>query len=319
MNPTVASLVRDENGGTNLALDDGVTNLNVFWVTVEGPIGAGKTEFIKVLEKGLKEQFGQNRVFVLFENVQKLLDSGLFQLYQKDPVKYAWRFQVNFFHTRTKDFLDCWENVIQPTVRKTYNPEQDVFMGGELYKKIIIVTERCIFSDVIFMDVQYALGNVTFDEYEEYMSLNKMWTRLYPVKPNLVLYCKPGYDVDTIIDKCQERIQERNRDSEKHLVTKDYNAMVLFQHDEVFDSENITGADGFRYTDSAIFGAKVRIVHMDTTENYRDDERVALKKSKEVINHVETHWQRQKAPCICCSSDDEESPIEKLKRDLDKK
>jgi len=291
MNKSIGSTVVDnfEQGkGCTITLDDGKTVLHIFWVTIEGPIGAGKSELIKVVETRLCDHFGKDRVYTLPENVAALLKSGLFQRYQKDPSRYAYQFQTKFFHTRTKDFLECWDTITQQ-VQTTHDPVHDNVHGGKIHKKVVLVTERSIFSDVIFMNVQQQCGNVDDDEYTDYLDLNSMWRLLYPIKPNLVIYCRPGADDDTIVNTCHERVVRRARDSELDLVDKNYNATVLREHDKMFNG-GVTPAQ---------LGIEVPVVLFDTTENYKDDHRIAMKKSGEVLSHINERWR----PQIACAGE----------------
>ncbi len=262
-----------------VTLADG-QRIDVCWVTIEGPIGAGKTELANVLLPHLKTTFGENRVFFLKENIEELMESGLFQDYQRKPKKWCYEFQTACFEIRTRDFLANWP-VMLDAVGGSESPCDAVGQP----KKVLLLSERCILSDAAFMQVQWLAGNCTERTLRTYMNLNARWRMLYPIEPSLVLYCRAGSDPASIIALCDERIKERGRDSEEELVKPAYNMLVLKRHDEVFGDPDGTAQFSSRLDGRAML-LVVPVVMIDTRENYRDDGRVALKKSQEITNHI---------------------------------
>jgi len=119
------------------------------------------------------------------------------------------------------------------------------------------------------------------------LKLNIKWRALYKgVAPGLVVYCRPGpvqqAQTSEIIGICQRRIKERARDAEEKLVTPEYNQKVLEEHDRVFGQGSpLAFSEGFGHR-----ALSIPIVIVDTTENYRDDPRVALKKSGELLHLI---------------------------------
>lgn len=100
---SIGSTVLHELSGGNVSkvlLSDG-TVLEVFWVTVEGVIGAGKSTLIEKLLPRFRAIFGENRVFFVPENEQ-LLKSQLFNDYCADPKRWAYQFQTVCFNRRTE-------------------------------------------------------------------------------------------------------------------------------------------------------------------------------------------------------------------------
>jgi len=246
--------------------------LDVFWVSIEGPIGAGKSTLMEKLRGQLQAYYGEHNVVLMPENIDKLMQSGLFQEYQKDPKRWAYLFQTKMFHHRTIEFM-IELHQLEKTAQATS------MLGGwwgkdAKKKKVVVITERSIMSGEAFMNVQRRCGNVTDMEYDTYMDMHQMWKSLNPVHPSLIIYCTPGVDKDKIVDTCQERIVERDRDSEKELVTKAYNKVVLEEH------ENLFGGGAF----------PIPVMRVDTTENYKSDDRIAMKKSAEVLDAINKHW-----------------------------
>lgn len=244
----------------------------VFWVDVEGIIGAGKTELMRILVPRLKEEFGVDYVMCVPEDVEVLLKSGLFQKYQQNPERFAYQFQTMFFHTRTMTFLTEWDKLCKRM--------SSLIEEGDHEKTIVIVSERSILSDAVFMDVQYEQCNVTWDEWNDYRQLNAMWTRLYPVRPGAIIYCRPGGSDQDIINEADRRIKERAREAEEKLVNKDYNGVVHAMHEAVF------GKETYSYQVDGEGTKEIPVIHFDTTANYRDNADVALRASTNLSTQI---------------------------------
>lgn len=245
--------------------------LDVFWVSVEGPIGAGKSTLMARLQDTLGLFFGPANVVLLSENIDELLQSGLFQEYQKDPKRWAYLFQTKMFDFRTDEFLQA----LKPLQERAKQAQaQGPLLLIQPQQRVVIITERSIMSGEVFMNVQQRQGNVNAHEYETYMAMHAKWKQLYPVHPSLIIYCTPGTDSARIVDVCQERIRERARDAEEALVTRAYNTLLLEEHERMF------GGGAF----------PVPVMRVDTTENYKTDERIALKKSGEVLEAIKKYW-----------------------------
>ena len=252
----------------------------VFWVTIEGPIGAGKTELTKVLVPRLEAEFGKDRIFFVPEPIEELMQDGLFQRYQRDPARWAFEFQTTCFDLRTDYFNAGWDAMCEKLAQQGRVP-QDGLSGR---KTAILISERSIVSDTCFMRVQYRQGHCDEDTLNRYLKLNAKWRALYKgIAPGLVIYCRAGADMDKIVDLCQQRIHERKREAEEDLVTPEYNRCVLEEHERLFGPAHgaIFFASGFAKEVLAI-----PVITVDTTENYRDDPSVALKKSGELLDVI---------------------------------
>jgi len=89
------------------------------------------------------------------------------------------------------------------------------------------------------------------------------------------------------VDLCQQRIRERKREAEEDLVTPEYNGLVLREHDRLFlQPGSVFVVKGFVGGGPFQDPLAIPVVVVDTTENYRDDSRLALKKSSELLNHI---------------------------------
>jgi deoxyadenosine/deoxycytidine kinase len=288
MNASIGSRVTEQcktvKSGTPIRMSSDAEpnqSVSVLWVDVEGVIGVGKSTLMGVLMPRLRKEFGENRVFEVPENVGELMRSNLFQKYCRKPKKYAYEFQTMFFHARTEDFLAQWAR-IEEDVAESTSPFDYISDDG-VEKRVIILSERSILSDSIFMRVQFEQGHVKQRQLDNYAKLNGMWRSLYPVAPGLVIYCRAE------IPLCQKRIVERHRDGEEALVTESYNTAVLEQHEKVFGN----GATVARFhMGRDLDWFFVPVVAFDTTENYRDDELVRLKKSTEILSHIKDNLSR---------------------------
>jgi deoxyadenosine/deoxycytidine kinase len=206
----------------------------------------------------------------LEENIDSLMESGLFQKYQKDPKRWAYLFQTKMFDLRTDEFL----NTISKLQGSIMTSRAALLKAFAEDRRVVIITERSIMSGEVFMNVQQRQGHVDATEYDTYMTMHAKWKHLYPVHPSLVIYCTPGKESSQIVDVCQDRIRERARDAEEELVTRAYNTILLEEHERMF------GGGAF----------PIPVMRMDTTENYKTDERIALKKSGEVLEAIKVHW-----------------------------
>ena len=275
----IQSQVALDNGLVTVTLDNGQV-VRVLWVTLEGPIGAGKTELTKVMVPALEKEYGSDAIFYVAEPIDELMATGLFQDYQHDPHRWAFEFQTTCFDMRTDYFRRAWDRMLLKL-----GEGSPLFDRNRKPKTVILLSERSIVSDVCFMKVQRACNHVSEDTLQRYLNLNSKWRELYKgARPGLVIYCRPGTgDSLETLNVCQARIRERNREAEQELVTRGYNGMVLDAHNQVFGKDAVFFPSGFGQRE-----LKIPVVSVDTTENYRDDERVALKKSGELLQHIRT-------------------------------
>lgn len=267
-------------------------HIKVFWMSVEGVVGTGKTELLKIIIDQLVSIHGDQLVLCVPENIEELQErgtpfvspppqdltpcvyfKGIFQRCNSDPKKHAFHFQCMFFHTRTRMFQKLWRERVA-LLKERCN---SVDLSG---KTLYIVSERSIISDCIFAHVNHERGNLNDDEIVSYLSLNAMWKEMYPIHPSLFLYCKTGYNREESINICDARIDERGRPSEKELVTPEYNGCVYDAHEDVF-SEGTCFID---MGDDKVY--HVPVTQFCTKANYRDDDRIALKSSTDIWERI---------------------------------
>ncbi len=151
-------------------------------IAVDGVIAAGKTTFIKQLQEHLQRKFEDKKVIVYLEPIEKW--GSLLSNFYKDPSKYGFAFQLNVI-------LD-----------------KIVFLK-KVEKEQIVILERSLLGDSVFMRNLYESGKVSFEEYEVYMNALHIFLQdenTYPLNLNLFL--------QTDIDLCMKRIEKRGRECE---------------------------------------------------------------------------------------------------------
>jgi deoxyadenosine/deoxycytidine kinase len=222
-----------------------------FWVVVDGPIGGGKTTLLEKLIPALIRDY--NTTFVK-EDIDGMMQEGIFQLSQESPSRWNWTAQVLWFIKRTKGFLEAWD-------------------GGAKDAEII-VSERSILSDPIFMAMQKDLGDL--DDVREprwYSMVHETWMKLYPIKPSLIVYCCPKGSLYDKVCICQERVKERNRPSEVERVTPEYSRVNIRHYQTRMGSEE--SPEG------------IPILHVDSRKNYRDDLKTSQSVTQRIIECIE--------------------------------
>lgn len=167
------------------------------WISIEGIIGAGKTTLV--------DKYRDNEIIVIDEPVQEWVDSGILELMYKEPQIYNFPAQCHFFHTRIKAF------------RQSYQP-------GKL-----ILTDRSVYTDILFWNTQLALGRVDPTLHSIYLDMWKEWQNLLPMRyPSSFVYLRPS------LEKCMEQVGKRARMEESAVVDESYQRELLKQHDAVF-------------------------------------------------------------------------------------
>ena len=149
---------------------------------LEGNIGSGKTTIMKIISNHFKDvEFIEEPV----KQWQNLGGMNLLDSFYSDPKR--WGFSFEFFSMLTKI--------------------EALLKAAESDKPIIII-ERSIFSNRVFMDLSKELGKL--DTMEYCMLINTYNFYLAHVYPQIsgVIY------LDTPVDECIKRITRRNRGEE---------------------------------------------------------------------------------------------------------
>ena len=149
---------------------------------LEGNIGAGKTTIMKIIGNYFTSvEFVEEPV----KQWQNLGGMNLLDAFYTDPQR--WGFSFEFYSMLTK---------IQAVLNAANSDKQ------------VIVIERSILSNKIFMDLSHELGKLSDMEYK--MLLTTFDFYLLHVYPQLsgIIY------LDTPVDECIKRITKRNRGEE---------------------------------------------------------------------------------------------------------
>ena len=164
---------------------------------LEGNIGSGKTTIMKIISNHFKDvEFIEEPV----KQWQNLGGMNLLDSFYSDPKR--WGFSFEFFSMLTKI--------------------EALLKAAESDKPIIII-ERSIFSNKVFMDLSKELGKL--DTMEYCMLINIYNFYLAHVYPQIsgIMY------LDTPVEECIKRMEERGRKEEKSI-----KADYLTQLDEHF-------------------------------------------------------------------------------------
>ena len=160
----------------------------------EGNIGAGKTTLLGHIEN-LAKSFNQYQIIVLREpvdvwsTVRSPDGLNILENFYKDPVKYAFPFQVLAFTTR----LTMLKNAIKN------NPDCEV-----------IICERSLYADGnIFAKMLYDDGTMDDLSYQIYRKMYEDAIEEFPLRGVIYLTIPP--------ELCAKRIVQRGRSGEENI------------------------------------------------------------------------------------------------------
>ena len=146
---------------------------------LEGNIGAGKTTILKIIGKHFKDvEFVEEPV----KQWQNLGGMNLLDAFYTDPKR--WGFSFEFFSMLTK-------------IKALLNAANS--------DKPIVVIERSILSNKVFMDLSEELGKLDKMEYRMLMNTYDFYIQhAYPQLSGIIY-------LDTPVDECIRRITKRNK------------------------------------------------------------------------------------------------------------
>ena len=174
--------------------------------TLEGNIGAGKTTILKIIGKHFKDvEFVEEPV----KEWQNLGGMNLLDAFYTDPKR--WGFSFEFYSMLTKI--------------------QALLKAADSDKPIIII-ERSILSNKVFMDLSYELGKLEKMEYCMLMNTYNFYLQnIYPQISGIIY-------LDTPVDECIKRISKRNRGEECNI-EKSYLEAIKKKLDVLSNSSTI--------------------------------------------------------------------------------
>ena len=173
---------------------------------LEGNIGAGKTTILKIIGKNFKDvEFVEEPV----KQWQNLGGMNLLDSFYTDPKR--WGFSFEFFSMLTK-------------IKALLNAANS--------DKPIIIIERSILSNKVFMDISEELGKLDKMEYRMLMNTYDFYIQhVYPQLSGIIY-------LDTPVDECIRRITKRNR-GEECSIEKSYLELLKKKFDEMANSSTM--------------------------------------------------------------------------------
>lgn len=156
-------------------------------IVVDGPIGAGKTTFIKHLADELKQSGASVKV------VDEAIPENLGEYY-KDPARNVFAFQKAYSLRLFDKWADLYRKATSPF------PEHD-----------FVICDRYWASTRAFVRYHYDKGNISDDELRQLTDLNNLFITLCPMFPEYHVF------LDEPNAKCLERIKKRGREGETEV------------------------------------------------------------------------------------------------------
>ena len=174
--------------------------------TIEGNIGAGKTTILKIIGKNFDDvTFVEGPV----SQWQNLGGENLLEKFYQDPER--WGFTFEFYSMLSK--IKC-------------------LMKAADSEKNIIIIERSILSNKIFIDISKEMNKLNDLEYGMLINTYNFYRQnVYPIL-NGIIY------LNTPVDLCVQRIIKRNRGGESN-VDKNYLLMLKEKFDELSNYSTI--------------------------------------------------------------------------------
>ena len=180
---------------------------------LEGNIGAGKTTMMKIIGQYFTSvEFVEEPV----SQWQNLGGMNLLDAFYSDPESWGFSFEFYSMLSKIKALLNAANS-----------------------DKPVIVIERSILSNRVFMDLSHELGKL--EEIEYSMLMNTYHFYLQHVYPQLsgIIY------LDTPVDECIKRITKRNR-GEECTIERSYLQCIKEKMDQLCNSStmNVIRIDG---------------------------------------------------------------------------
>ena len=174
--------------------------------TIEGNIGAGKTTILNIIGKNFDDvTFVEEPV----SQWQNLGGENLLEKFYQDPER--WGFTFEFYSMLSK--IKC-------------------LMKAADSEKNIIIIERSILSNKIFIDISKEMNKLNDLEYGMLINTYNFYRQnVYPIL-NGIIY------LNTPVDVCVQRIIQRNRGGENNL-DKNYLLMLKEKFDELSNNSTI--------------------------------------------------------------------------------
>lgn len=233
---------------------------------VEGNIGAGKSTFLKVIQKHLD-------IDAIFEPTSKWQhqddENNLLHLFYKDTPRWAYTFQSYAFITRVQTIINYRKNT------KSNKPQ---------------LLERSVYCDrYCFAKNCYESGLMTALEWQIYKEWFAWLAESYSPRPNGFIYLK------TTPEKCHERICKRDR-HEEDTISLDYLKSLHNRHEEWL----IEKKEVMKHIQN------IPTLILDCNEEFENSEEVQKKHAQSIANFIKQELSviptTQKGPSKSASS-----------------
>lgn len=231
------------------------------WIIVEGNVGAGKSTFLKIVQKYLDVGL----VFEPHEQWQKVADVGnLLDLFYQDTKRWAYTFQSYAFITRIM--------------------AQQRYATSNNLKSSTCVLERSVFSDrYCFAKNAYESGNMSALEWHLYKEWFSWLISGAMPKPTGFIYLRVDPEV------CLERMHIRSR-SEESAIPLEYLKQLHAKHDSWLLQKN--GVDALV--------ADIPVLTLDCNKDFEHSEeysRLLIARIIDFFPHITYKTLPKQAPC----------------------
>jgi deoxyadenosine/deoxycytidine kinase len=196
---------------------------SIILVSVDGVPGSGKSRRMEAIYHRL-EQNDDAFVRLIEEPVEDFVKSGLLELYYQDRVRWGLTFQIFAATVRLKKLREAIERYEKEAATKT----------------LVLLSERCLSTDQIFLKTLFKRGEVTETEYRTYQSWCDEWLK---VEITRTIELKHVY-LKCAIETSMKRIKERGRPAERNY-DQFYQHDLMQGHDIFFSNKlNVQEIDG---------------------------------------------------------------------------
>lgn len=184
----------------------------VVLIYINGNIGAGKSTIISKLSKN-------KNVIILGENVEFGEKFGdLLAKYYAEPKKYAFEFQMSYLIDKFTRLLGAINSA----------------------NNRVIIVERGLYSDAIFEQMHYELGNISELDHQKYVAEYTSMVKQLAFLTQSQLH----FSINISPEECLRRIVSRNRGNESAKITLNYLQKYNKIAAEVLSKINCVCADG---------------------------------------------------------------------------
>jgi len=231
-------------------------------IAVEGNIAAGKSSFLKILEKELNYVIAPEPV----SKWQKIVDEeesitcsqenggNLLGMFYNDPKRWAFTFQTYAFLSRLRSQL-------QPSEPYFENEEETSSQQEKRRKNVMVqFLERSVFSDrYCFATNCFENNLMTEIEWNIYKDWHSWTTKTFGISLDAFIYLR------TQPSTCFERLKKRGREEEKDSVTLEYLESLHNKHEQWLIEKN----PDFKIPEEVL---KVPILVLDCDKEFENDE-----------------------------------------------